>query len=81
MTSKKPKNIACWLLLVPIKIYQLTLGRILPPTCRFYPTCSEYAYRAISIHGVFRGALLAVKRITRCHPWNPGGYDPVPPPR
>lgn len=63
-----------------IRLYQLTLSRALPPTCRFYPSCSHYSYESISRYGVWRGGWLAVKRIARCHPFNPGGYDPVPDP-
>ena len=66
------------ILLGLIRLYQLTLSRVLPPTCRFYPSCSEYSLEAISRHGAWRGGWLAVKRIARCHPFNPGGYDPVP---
>lgn len=67
-----------WLGLGLIRLYQLTLGRILPPSCRFTPSCSHYGYEAINRYGLLRGGWLAVKRIARCHPWNPGGYDPVP---
>jgi len=67
------------ILLGLIRLYQSTLSRVLPPTCRFYPSCSEYGYQAIHRHGPWRGGWLAVKRIARCHPFNPGGYDPVPP--
>lgn len=63
-----------------IKLYQHTLGRILPNSCRFYPTCSVYAYDAVSRFGALRGGWLAVKRISRCHPFNAGGFDPVPMP-
>jgi putative membrane protein insertion efficiency factor len=66
------------ILLGLIRLYQLTLSRVLPPTCRFYPSCSQYGYEAISRHGMWHGGWLAVKRIARCHPFNPGGYDPVP---
>lgn len=68
---KKP---AMWL----IRLYQVTLGRVLPNSCRFTPTCSVYTYQAIEKYGFFKGGWLGVKRISRCHPFNPGGYDPVP---
>lgn len=61
-----------------IRLYQLTLSPILPPACRFTPTCSRYAYEALNRFGFFKGGWLAVKRISRCHPFHPGGYDPVP---
>ncbi|MCJ7736891.1 MAG: membrane protein insertion efficiency factor YidD [Anaerolineae bacterium] len=61
-----------------IRLYQLTLSRVFPPACRFYPTCSHYSYEAIVRHGIWRGGWLAAKRLARCHPLNPGGYDPVP---
>lgn len=64
-----------------IRAYQLTLGSALPRSCRFHPSCSQYALEAVIIHGPGRGTLLAVKRILRCHPLNPGGYDPVPDPK
>lgn len=66
------------LLLGLIRLWQLTFSRVLPPTCRFYPSCSQYSYEAIAKYGPVRGGWLAVKRIARCHPFNPGGYDPVP---
>jgi putative membrane protein insertion efficiency factor len=61
-----------------IKIYQRTFSRVLPPSCRFYPSCSEYGMQALQKYGVFKGGWLTVKRIARCQPFNPGGYDPVP---
>ena len=61
-----------------IRLYQRTLSRVLPPACRFYPSCSQYAYEAIERFGVLRGGWLAFRRLTRCVPWRPGGYDPVP---
>lgn len=61
-----------------IRLYQLTLSRVLPPSCRFEPSCSAYSYQAVEKYGMFKGGWLAIKRITRCHPFNPGGYDPVP---
>jgi putative membrane protein insertion efficiency factor len=67
------------LLLLPIRLYKVTLSRVLPPSCRFHPSCSVYAMGAIAVHGPFKGSALALRRISRCHPFNPGGLDPVPP--
>ncbi len=64
-----------------IRVYQRALSPFLPPACRFVPTCSEYAAQALETHGLIRGTLLATGRICRCHPFNPGGHDPVPEPR
>jgi putative membrane protein insertion efficiency factor len=64
--------------LLLIRAYQLTLSRVLPPSCRFTPSCSVYTYQAIEKYGFLKGGWLGVKRISRCHPLNPGGYDPVP---
>lgn len=62
-----------------IRLYQRTFSRMLPAnTCRFYPTCSHYGYEAIYKYGIFRGGWMAFKRILRCQPFHPGGYDPVP---
>ncbi|MGI6614584.1 MAG: membrane protein insertion efficiency factor YidD [Dethiobacteria bacterium] len=63
--------------LAAISVYQRYISPLKPPTCRFYPTCSQYCYDAIRKYGVFRGGMLGVKRILRCHPFHPGGYDPV----
>ncbi|HOF05559.1 MAG TPA: membrane protein insertion efficiency factor YidD [Syntrophales bacterium] len=60
-----------------IRSYQLFISPILPPSCRFYPTCSEYAILSIRRYGPLRGALAGLRRLGRCHPWHPGGYDPV----
>lgn len=65
-------------LVLLVRAYQVTLGQLLPPACRYYPTCSAYAIEAIERHGALRGGVLSVKRILRCHPFRPGGYDPVP---
>jgi putative membrane protein insertion efficiency factor len=67
-----------YLLMGLIRVYQETLSKVLPPTCRFEPSCSHYGYEAIARYGAIRGSWLAVKRVARCHPFNPGGYDPVP---
>ena len=61
-----------------IRAYQRFISPLFGARCRFHPTCSTYAGEAISVHGATRGSWLAVKRVTRCHPWNPGGIDPVP---
>lgn len=61
-----------------IRVYRRVLGPLLPRSCRFEPTCSAYALEALRIHGALRGSALALKRIARCHPWNPGGIDRVP---
>lgn len=66
-----------WIL--PIRFYQLVISPLLPPGCRYQPTCSAYAMEAIIRHGVLRGSWLALKRLLRCHPWGGSGYDPVPP--
>lgn len=66
-------------LLLLISGYRLLLSPLLGPSCRFYPTCSAYAAEAVDKHGALRGTWLALCRIARCHPWHPGGIDPVPP--
>ena len=64
--------------IVLIKMYQLIISPWLGPKCRYTPTCSHYATEALKKHGVFKGMWLAIKRISRCHPWGGSGYDPVP---
>jgi uncharacterized protein len=74
-----PARLPQTLLLGLIRIYQLTISRLLPPnTCRFYPTCSRYGFEAIRRHGAIKGSLMAAWRVLRCNPFNAGGYDPVP---
>jgi putative membrane protein insertion efficiency factor len=60
-----------------LRLYKIVVSPLLPPACRFYPTCSEYAAQAFEKHGMIRGGAMAVNRIARCHPWHPGGFDPV----
>ncbi|PZW38541.1 hypothetical protein LX95_02562 [Mesonia algae] len=64
-----------------IKIYQSLISPLTPASCRFQPTCSAYAKEAFITHGVFKGFILSIKRISKCHPWGSSGYDPVPPKR
>lgn len=67
------------LLVTLVRVYRAFSRRLLPPVCRFHPTCSAYALEALQVHGPWRGALLSAGRICRCHPFNPGGVDFVPP--
>jgi putative membrane protein insertion efficiency factor len=69
-----------YLLLVPIRLYRFFISPLLPPLCRFHPSCSVYAMGALESHGPVKGVWLAARRLTRCHPFNVGGFDPVPPP-
>ncbi|HWW68582.1 MAG TPA: membrane protein insertion efficiency factor YidD [Duganella sp.] len=62
-----------------LRAYQLTISPLLGPRCRFYPSCSNYALEALQVHGAAKGGWLAAKRVCRCHPFNDGGFDPVPP--
>ncbi|OQX07505.1 MAG: membrane protein insertion efficiency factor YidD [Desulfobulbaceae bacterium A2] len=70
-------SLAAKLCLVAIRGYQLLLSPVLPPACRFYPSCSQYALEAVQRHGALRGVLMALGRLLRCHPFSRGGYDPV----
>ncbi len=72
------KKIVSQLLLLPIYFYRNCISPLLPPTCRYTPTCSQYAIEAIKKHGPLKGLWLTIKRICRCHPWGGSGYDPVP---
>ncbi|MFD1955882.1 membrane protein insertion efficiency factor YidD [Paenibacillus thailandensis] len=67
------------ILQAPVHLYRKAISPLKPPTCRFYPTCSAYALEALEKHGALKGSWLAAKRIARCHPFHPGGFDPVPP--
>ena len=71
-------KILSYFLIVPIKLYQILLSPLIGPSCRFTPTCSNYAIEAINKHGPFKGLWLAIKRISKCHPWGDSGHDPVP---
>lgn len=61
-----------------IQFYQKFISPLTPPSCRFYPTCSHYGVEAIKVHGALKGSWLTIKRISKCHPFHPGGFDPVP---
>lgn len=77
-SDKVALNWLRWLLLGSIRCYQILISPLLLAECRFRPSCSSYAYEAIGRHGILRGVWVALCRIFRCHPLNPGGYDPVP---
>ena len=77
-STGRTASVPARLLMVPIAGYRRFVSPLLPPRCRFAPSCSEYALTAVAEHGAARGLWLAVKSIARCHPFNPGGYDPVP---
>jgi putative membrane protein insertion efficiency factor len=75
----RPASLAQRVLSAPIHAYRYAVSPLMAPACRFFPSCSEYALEAIARHGVLSGGWLAARRLCRCHPWNPGGLDPVPP--
>ncbi|WP_081801406.1 membrane protein insertion efficiency factor YidD [Herminiimonas sp. CN] len=66
------------LLLLLLRVYKLCISPFLGQNCRFYPSCSDYASQAVREHGAFKGSILATRRVCKCHPWHPGGFDPVP---
>lgn len=71
------RKLIATVLILGIRFYQVFISPLFPPTCRYVPTCSQYAIEAISKKGIIKGSYMAVKRILRCHPWHDGGYDPV----
>jgi len=75
---KSLKNILTWLLLLPIYFYRLAISPLIPPSCRYLPTCSQYGIEALKMHGPFYGTYLTIKRILSCNPWGGSGFDPVP---
>lgn len=75
----KDRSAAARAVMTTLAGYKRWISPLLPPACRFAPTCSEYMREAIGVHGLRHGLWLGVRRLGRCHPWNPGGYDPVPP--
>lgn len=83
MTGERLRQIAGGILIAPIRFYRYFISPLLPPSCRFVPTCSQYAIEAIQVHGPLKGSYLTARRLLRCHPikWLGGsqGYDPVPP--
>ena len=72
------KRLLSLILILPIRFYQLSISPLFPPSCRFTPPCSQSAIAAIRRHGPFKGLWLALRRLSRCHPWGGSGYDPVP---
>src|SRR5581483_1702104 len=75
--ARRPRGVALALIAI-VRAYRLLVAPLLPRSCRFAPSCSAFALEAIERHGAWVGARLAVARVLRCHPWHPGGYDPVP---
>ena len=81
MTDGARRSVVTRALIGLLHFYQHWISPALPPTCRFYPTCSAYAIEALQVHGVLCGSWLTLRRLLRCAPWHPGGIDPVPPRR
>ena len=72
------KRILTFPFLLLIRFYQVAISPYIPASCRYSPTCSHYAIEALEVHGLFKGSWIAIKRISKCHPWGGKGYDPVP---
>jgi putative membrane protein insertion efficiency factor len=72
------KSILGQIALLPVRAYRWTISPIMPASCRYLPTCSQYALEAVEVHGVIKGGWLTFMRLCRCHPWGGSGYDPVP---
>lgn len=77
--GKAIKKFIGWMFLIPVYVYKYCISPFTPASCRHVPTCSEYAVQAIKTHGPFKGIILTLKRLSKCHPWGTHGYDPVPP--
>lgn len=75
---RRPLDLLTWLLVMMVRFYQRFISPLTPPSCRFTPTCSQYAVEALQKYGPLKGSWLALKRLLRCHPWGGSGYDPVP---
>lgn len=75
---RRPLELLTWLLVQMVRLYQRFISPLTPPSCRFTPTCSQYAVEALRKYGPFKGSWLALRRLLRCHPWGGSGYDPVP---
>lgn len=75
------KNVLAWILLLPVYFYRAVISPLMPPSCRYTPTCSQYTIEALKKHGPFKGFYLSAKRIISCNPWGGSGYDPVPDPK
>ncbi len=80
MAGRRLGRLLAWPFLALLQLYRWTVSPLLGINCRFQPTCSEYAREALGTYGLFRGGWLAARRIGRCHPWGPSGYDPLPAP-
>ena len=72
------RKLALWFVFKSLRFYQYAISPHFPPCCRYYPTCSVYAYEAVEEYGICRGLFMALRRLLRCHPFHPGGYDPLP---